>query len=206
MLNLDQIAVKIKNRIPGPTRLQRYFSVLIPLLELQGELHLVYEMRSANLATQPGQICFPGGGIEKGEEFSEAAIRECSEELLIPSTKIELLGESDYLLTPFNFTIYAFVGRLKLNSLTEIKANSYEVAEVFTVPLKYFLNNPAEKYTAVLKSEFDSDFPYHLLPQGKKYNPRRGDYQIYFYRYQDKIIWGITAELTKKFIDIIRSE
>lgn len=203
-LNIKNIKAKIKNRIPGPTRIQHYFSVLIPLIEIEGELHLIYELRSKDLSTQPGEVSFPGGRIERGEEFSQAAVRECSEELLLPEDKIELLGESDYLITPFNFVIYSFVGRIKVNSLAEIKVNKHEVEEIFTVPLSYFLNHSAEKYAAVLKSEFDQDFPYHLLPQGEKYNPRQGDYQIYFYRYQNRVIWGITAEITKTFIDILK--
>jgi 8-oxo-dGTP pyrophosphatase MutT (NUDIX family) len=203
-LNLKKIEAKIKNRIPGPTRIQHYFSVLIPLIEIEGETHLIYELRSQNLNTQPGEVSFPGGRIERGEEFSQAAVRECSEELLIPESKIELLGEADYLITPFNFVIYAFVGKININSIEEIKVNNYEVEEIFTVPLAYFLEHQVEKYAAVLKSEFDQDFPYHLLPQGEKYNPRQGDYQIYFYRYQGRVIWGITAEITKSFIDILK--
>ena len=204
-LKIKTIEEKIQNRIPGPTRIQHYFSVLIPLIKIEGKTHLIYELRSKNLNTQPGEVSFPGGRIEQGEEFSQAAVRECSEELLIPESKIELLGESDYLITPFNFMIYAFVGKINVDSIAEIKVNNYEVEEIFTVPLEFFLNHPVEKYAAVLKSEFDQDFPYHLLPQGEKYNPRQGDYQIYFYRYQDRVIWGITAEITKSFIDILKN-
>lgn len=203
-LKIKNIKEKIQNRIPGPTRIQYYFSVLIPLIEIDGETHLIYELRSKNLNTQPGEVSFPGGRIERGEEFSQAAVRECSEELLISESKIELLGEADYLITPFNFVIYAFVGKINVDSIEEIKINNYEVEEIFTVPLDFFLNNQVEKYAAVLKSEFDQDFPYHLLPQGEKYNPRQGDYQIYFYRYQGRVIWGITAEITKAFIDILK--
>jgi len=205
-LNLKNIKAKINNRIPGPTRIQHYFSVLVPLIEIEGEIHLLYELRSQNLNSQPGQISFPGGRIERGEEFSQAAVREASEELLIPESKIELIGETDYLITPFNFIIYAFVGKVNVDSIKEIKFNDYEVEEVFTVPLNFFLNNPAEKYDAVLKSEFGSEFPYHLLSEGEKYSPRQGSYEIYFYRYQGRVIWGITAEITKTFIDIIKDK
>ncbi|MFP4198713.1 MAG: NUDIX hydrolase, partial [Halanaerobium sp.] len=91
-MKIKNIKEKIQNRIPGPTRIQHYFSVLIPLIEIEGETHLIYELRSKNLNTQPGEVSFPGGRIERGEEFSQAAVRECSEELLIPESKIELLG------------------------------------------------------------------------------------------------------------------
>jgi 8-oxo-dGTP pyrophosphatase MutT (NUDIX family) len=89
-LKIENIQEKIQNRIPGPTRIQLYFSVLIPLIEIKGQTHLIYELRSKNLSTQPGEVSFPGGRIERGEEFSQAAVRECSEELLIPEEKIDL--------------------------------------------------------------------------------------------------------------------
>jgi 8-oxo-dGTP pyrophosphatase MutT (NUDIX family) len=203
-LNFRKIKEKIQNRIPGSTRNQHYYSVLLPLICIEGKMHLVYEVRSENLSRQPGQISFPGGRVERGEEFSQAAVRECSEELLIDKNQIELLGEIDYLITPFNFIIYVFVGRLKLEDLSQIIVNNYEVDEIFSVPIDYFLENDVEKYSAVLKSEFDDDFPYHLIPQGKKHNQKRGAYEIYFYRYNGRIIWGITAEITKNFIDIIK--
>jgi len=203
-LKIKSIKEKVQNRIPGPTRIQHYYSVLVPLIEINGEIHLIYELRSQNLKTQPGEVSFPGGRIERGEEFSQAAVRECSEELLISESKIELLGETDYLITPYNFIIYSFVGKINIDSIESIKVNNYEVEEIFTVPLEFFLNHQAEKYAAVLKSEYDQDFPYHLLPQGEKFNPRQGDYQIYFYRYQGRVIWGITAEITKTFIDILK--
>lgn len=205
-LKISNIKGKIKNRIPGPTRDQHYYSVLIPLIESEGRLEIIYELRSNNLSTQPGEVCLPGGRIERGEDFSQAAVRECSEELLIPESKIELLGESDYLITPFNFIIYAFVGKIKLDSAAEINPNRYEVEEIFTVPLEYFLKQSAEKYNAVLKSEFEQEFPYYLLPRGEKYQPPHSDYPIYFYRYQKRIIWGITAEITKAFVDILSRE
>jgi 8-oxo-dGTP pyrophosphatase MutT (NUDIX family) len=204
-LNFREIKEKIKNRIPGSTRNQHYYSVLLPLICIKEEMHLVYEVRSENLSRQPGQISFPGGRVERGEGFSQAAVRECSEELLINENKIELLGEIDYLITPFNFIIYVFVGKLNFKDLSQISVNNYEVDEIFSVPIKYFLENEVEKYSATLKSEFDDDFPYHLIPQGKKHNQKRVEYEIYFYRYKGRIIWGITAEITKNFIDIIKS-
>jgi len=202
-LKYKDIENKIKNRIPGSTRNQNYYSVLLPLLSLNGEMNLLYEVRSKNLSRQPGQISFPGGRVERGEEFSEAAVRECSEELLIEKSKIKLLGEIDYLITPFNFIIYVFVAKLDFESLSDIEFNSYEVNEIFSVPVEYFINNEPEKYSAYLKSEYDQDFPYHLIPDGRNHSPSRTEYNIYFYRYQDRVIWGITAEITKNFINII---
>lgn len=40
-------------------------AVLAPVVCVDGEEHLVFEVRSSKLSWQPGDICFPGGVIEK---------------------------------------------------------------------------------------------------------------------------------------------
>jgi 8-oxo-dGTP pyrophosphatase MutT (NUDIX family) len=42
-------------------------AVIIPLVEINGEINLLFEVRSKRLKSQPGDICFPGGQIEIGE-------------------------------------------------------------------------------------------------------------------------------------------
>lgn len=48
-------------------------------------------------------------------------------------------------------------------------------------------------------------FPYEKIPGGKNYDWKQGKYSVYFYEYQEYIIWGMTAKITKNFIDIIKS-
>lgn len=45
----------------------RFYSVLIPLVEREGKMHVLLEKRAAHIS-QPGEICFPGGRIEAGEQ------------------------------------------------------------------------------------------------------------------------------------------
>ena len=57
----------------------RYFVIMPLLTEIDGELHFILNKRAAGV-NQPGDICFPGGHVEPGESFTEAAIRETWEE------------------------------------------------------------------------------------------------------------------------------
>jgi len=204
-MKIDKIKSKIKNRIPGPLRIERYYSVLIPVFEINNRTYILYEVRADHLSTQPGEISFPGGRVERGETFCQGAVRECSEELNIAEEKIDVMGEVDYLITPFNFIIYAFVAKIDIDNLDEIEVNKNEVKEIFKVPVDYLMTHKPEKYRAELESEMDKNFPYHLIPGGEDYNHRRSSYTIYFYRYEDRIIWGITAEISKNFIDILKN-
>lgn len=77
------------------------FSVLIPLIEADNGLEILFEIRSSDLRSQPNEVCFPGGRIENAESPTECAIRETHEEILISPDQIQIVGELQTLLTPF---------------------------------------------------------------------------------------------------------
>ncbi len=80
-----------------------------------------------------------------------------------------------------------------------------EVDHIFTVPIDFFLENQPKVYYVDLHTSISRDFPYNLIPNGENYSWQKGKYPVYFYRYNDYIIWGgYTAKMTKHFIDIIK--
>ena len=179
-------------------------SVLLPLIEKNGELHLLFEKRSMLMNTQPGEICFPGGKVENGELPMLSAIRETMEEIGVKEDLIEVLGELDTVVTPFNLLIIPFVGIVHIESSETLELNKSEVDFVFTVPLRHFIDFPPEKYLVSTKLELPHDFPFDKIPQGKDYAFRRGEYDILFYQYEDYVIWGLTAKIINNFVQIIR--
>ncbi|MDG2702973.1 CoA pyrophosphatase, partial [Vibrio parahaemolyticus] len=56
-------------------------AVLVPLVQVDGEWHVLFEVRSLTMRKQPGDISFPGGKLDGGETAQEAALRETYEEL-----------------------------------------------------------------------------------------------------------------------------
>jgi len=176
--------------------------VLLPLVRLDGIWQILFQVRSNDLSTQPGEVGLPGGRVEPTESRSEAALRESEEELGVSKNRIELLTELDYLVTPYNLIIYAFAGRLDISSLSDIPYNPAEVREIFSVPLQFFLENSPEIYRVEVTVQPDKDFPYHLIPGGKDYDWRQGEYPVFFYRYDNHIIWGFTARLIRAFLEL----
>ena len=68
-------------------------AVLVPLYEDGGELRLILTRRGDGMATHPGDVVFPGGGIEPGDSGPEdAARREAWEEIGLPPESVEVLG------------------------------------------------------------------------------------------------------------------
>lgn len=197
---LDQLA----NRKPGLMHENNYFvsAVLLPLVAIQGEMHILFEVRAENLKIQPGEICFPGGRVEKQERRfpQEAAVRETAEELGIPREKIRLAGPLDILATPQGRLVYPFVGELLTR---EFRPNPKEVAEVFFVPLKFFFDHPPGVSSTEVAVRYGADFPYARIP------PSYGrDWRVcwvfpsYYFEYGKYFIWGLTATILHHFLGL----
>lgn len=179
------------------------FSVLVPLLKKNGEYQLLFEVRSDVLKSQPGEVCFPGGAVERGETRKEAAIRETMEELGIYENQIDIIAPLDILITPANMGVYPFLAELKGYRGT---FSADEVDHIFTVPLKWFLAHEPECYSTEVQTIPGKDFPFELIPNGEEYHWRKGKYKVMFYQYGNQVIWGMTAKILHSFIQRCKEE
>ncbi|MCF6464597.1 NUDIX hydrolase [Clostridium sp. Cult2] len=203
-MDIDDIIRKVKDRTPRPLEVRQKYAVLIPLIKNKDRWEIIYELRAKNLKRQPGEISFPGGQVEKGETYMEAAIRETMEELNIQKENINLIGELDYLVSHSNTIIHSFLGTIHNIDVDNIRPNKDEVDHIFTVPIDFFINNEPKLYYIDLHAAISKDFPYYLIPNGENYNWRFDKHSVYFYNYKNYIIWGYTAKVTKHFVDIIK--
>ena len=175
---------------------------LFLLVEIDNETHILFEVRSMEMRSQPGDICFPGGRIDPDDPDPRyCAIRETTEELGIKETTIQDVIPLDYIAADNGRMIYPFVGRL--TNLEQINPNPSEVGEVFTVPLAHFLKTHPEKYKINVEVIPDADFPFDLIVGGENYNWRVRHIDELFYKYDNKVIWGLTARILTHFIELI---
>lgn len=204
-MDISYIEQLFKRRQGKPMEIVCNYAVLMPLILVDDEWHVLFEVRSEKLDRQPNEISFPGGRIEIRESFREGAIRETCEELNIESNNITLLGELDYIVST-NSAVYGFIGFLEDIDVDCIKYNEDEVNHVFTVPLDYFINNEPETHYTELEVIADEDFPYHMIQNGKDYNWHKRKQAVHFYVYNDYVIWGMTARFVKNFVKILKSD
>ncbi|MBI0027647.1 hypothetical protein B5S43_10975 [Gilliamella apicola] len=178
-------------------------AVLIPIVKVDNQLHLLFQIRSHKLKWQPGDICFPGGKVEIEDINPEqTAKRETCEELGLSINEITILGQLPKFIATLGMIIYPFVG--KIDSIDDLKLNFDEVESIFTVPLEWFKNNQPLHATMQVGHKPDNDFPYNLLPNRSKDWQKRSEHLVYFYHYNNYIIWGLTAQIIKQFINIIQ--
>jgi peroxisomal coenzyme A diphosphatase NUDT7 len=206
-MEIDFVLAKLKSHSPtflGSENFSKY-AVLLPLVKKGNDIHVLFEVRSLKLRRQPGEICFPGGRIDLQDmDEKSAAIRETTEELGIKNEDIFNVLPLNYLFSPFGMIIYPYVGFIE--NPEKITPNISEVEEVFTVPLSYFMKNEPKIYEINFKAEPEENFPFDLLIGGKEYNWRTRHLDEYFYLYESRVIWGLTARILAHFIEILRMD
>lgn len=159
-------------------------AVLVPLVERGDETTVILTKRTEDLKDHPGQISFPGGRVDPGDDSPvETALRETEEEIGIGRNKIEILGRLDTYLTATGFSVTPVVGRIE--TPFETRPEPGEVAEIFEVPLSFLLD------------------PANHLREERWF----GDLQWFAYAmpYAQYRIWGITAGMIRNFYEILLS-
>lgn len=190
------------------SHIDEYFkaAVLVPLVEIDGELHILFEKRAQTIK-QGGEICFPGGKIDPEDASSlHAALRETQEEIGCRQEQIDILGRLDTLFLPSGVLINPYIGILN-EKVEQLKIEPAEVAAVFTVPVGFFLKNEPEHYDCKVMVH-----PYTIDPETKEkedllpveelglpeyYREPWGNarHRIYAYRTEHGVIWGLTAQI-----------
>ena len=90
----------------------RRAAVLIPLIPRDGDWDLLLTRRTSELPHHRGQIAFPGGSVDGGENCEMTALREAQEEVGLESARVNILGCHDDIRTPTGFIISPVIGIL----------------------------------------------------------------------------------------------
>ena len=177
------LAERLKQTITEPRRISA--AVLIPLYQSRGEYHIVFIKRTDTVKTHKGQISFPGGGWDECDRtLRDTAIREACEEIGLRAEDIEIIGElDDEITTTSNYIVTPFVGIIPWPY--RFIPEKAEVDEIITVPLSALLDK------ANVKPAIET------IDGGIVVDS-------YNYLYQGKIIWGATARILQKFLEIVK--
>ena len=134
---------------------------------------VILTVRREHLRTHAGQIAFPGGRVDPGEEAVAAALREAQEEILLDPAAVEVVGAIEPYLTVTGYVVTPVVGVIPPGLALE--PHEHEVADWFEAPLAFLLD-PANQHQR------------SALFQGRE----RHYYEI---DWQGRRIWGATAAM-----------
>lgn len=125
---------------PAMLKALRPASVLVPVMRRSGGLQVLLTRRSDSLRSHQGQISFPGGRREDGDESAAAAaLREAHEEVGLPQSAVEVVGYLDDYPTLTRYLITPVVGLVE--DVREMRPCAREVAEIFEVPLEFLVES-----------------------------------------------------------------
>lgn len=147
--------------------------------ELQN-LHVLLTLRTDTIR-HAGQISFPGGRSESGEELLQTALRETEEEIGISPEKIHVACSlSSFTLHKSQNIITPFVGFLL--ERPDLNPNPEEVQEVFNCDLDVLVDD-------------------HFLKK-KKWNLLDQDFEVPYWDVHEVPLWGATAMMLSELLTL----
>jgi 8-oxo-dGTP pyrophosphatase MutT (NUDIX family) len=145
-------------------------AVLIPVTD-RPRPGVILTQRTETLRRHAGQVAFPGGRLDPGEDAVTAALREADEEIALPPSAVEVIGASDRYRTGTGYSITPILGVVPPD--LPLVASEAEVAAVFEVPLDFLLDVANQRENSAMWQGRERRF-YELL-------------------WEDRRIWGATA-------------
>ena len=104
-----------------------------------GEAHIVLTVRADSLGRHSGQVSLPGGVVEPGETFEQAALREAHEEIGLPLEPVRVLGALTSLDIPVSgFRLHPIVAVTM--SRPTLSPSDAEVAHILEVAVDQLLD------------------------------------------------------------------
>lgn len=174
------------------SELRRYFpsqpvsaAVLLPIIDRGDSLAVLLTERASDLRHHAGQISFPGGRIEAGDATAvDAALREAREEIGLPASHVEVVGLLPDHLVVTGFRVTPVVALVR--SGYRLSLDRSEVADVFEVPLPFFLD------------------PANHVRRRRRFDEH--EVELTDMPYGSRNIWGATASILMTLYRVLRDE
>nr|WP_202613801.1 CoA pyrophosphatase [Halostella pelagica] len=177
-MDLDRVTEYTPRAVTG----EKYdAAVLIPVVERDGEAHLLFTKRAEHLGEHPGQMSFPGGGREpEDEDLQATALREAREEIGLDPEETEVLGRIDDIRTVTEYSVTPFVARVPDR---EYEPDDGEVAEIAVLSVADMLD--------------DANYDYE-----RREHPHYGEVVIHYFRVDGYTVWGATGRIVVDFFEL----
>jgi 8-oxo-dGTP pyrophosphatase MutT (NUDIX family) len=179
------------------TEAPRPAAVLIPLFQSSNapdsnmSWHVLFTRRTNSVAEHQGQVAFPGGRADPTDTTPEmTALREAHEEIGLNPIRVKILGSMDNLLTITNYLVTPIVGVIPWPF--PIQLEETEVSRVFSIPLDW------------LADPNNHEIRFRTIPGLYARILKKDTHPVIFFQpYDDELLWGVSAEITVRLINIL---
>jgi 8-oxo-dGTP pyrophosphatase MutT (NUDIX family) len=192
-----RIRAALAERPPSPLDVAgfRPAAVLVPLLDRAGGPTLLFTRRTESVPSHKGEISFPGGAREPGEDAVRAALREAEEEVGLPPALAEPLGTLDDVPSIARYVV------------TPVVAAVFEVLEPFELPLSALLEPGQRRASLFDPALLPPELPLALLrahtsARFEEVDPATGHWKVWsFHADPARVVWGLTARIVADLLD-----
>ena len=160
---------------------ERQAAVVAPVLERDGEDHVLFTKRADHLGEHPGQMSFPGGGREPSDpDLRATALREAEEEIGLRPDEAEIVGRLDDIRTVTDYSVRPFVARIPDR---EYVPDEREVAEIAVLSVADLTD----------EANYESE---------RREHPHHGDVRLHFFRVGGYTVWGATGRMLVQLLEL----
>lgn len=174
----ERLPRRARRRLERPRRA----AVLVPIIDDGGPLRLLLTRRTEDLPTHAGQVAFPGGLVEPGEDDpATTALREAEEEIGLPAEAVEILGLlDDFPTRTGTVAVTPVVGVVR--RLPALRARDAEVARIFDVPVADLMQS--DRWT------------WREEPRGD------ARLRVYYFLHEGETLWGLSARIVLHLLEV----
>ncbi|MCI0421316.1 MAG: CoA pyrophosphatase [Acidobacteria bacterium] len=181
---IEGIASQLRSRTPRRLDVDHAgrAAVLMPILPEGTEFSFLLTQRTHKVETHKGQISFPGGVQDDSDQnLLQTALRETWEEIGLTPEAIHILGEFDEYLSITGLIVTPFAAWV--GGPLNLAPNADEVDEILRVPFSVFQDSRQLRVETRVR--------------------RGAERKVYFYDFQGKEVWGLTAQIIRDFLKLL---
>jgi 8-oxo-dGTP pyrophosphatase MutT (NUDIX family) len=168
---------------------QRDAAVLAPVIERDGEQHLLFIERAEDIDEHSGEVGFPGGGHEPEDTDMQAtAIREVYEEIGMRGDEPEIVGRLDDIRTITGYAVTPFVARVPDRAY---EPDGIEVADIAVLPLSALTDDRNYRYERYDPSEYE----------GREYD-EYDEIVVHYFDVDGHLVWGATGRILVDLLEL----
>lgn len=154
-------------------------AVLIGLIDRPEGTTLLLTERAVHLRSHSGQVAFPGGKLDPGEDAVAAALREAEEEVGLSRAHVEPFAQLEPYLSGSGYRIVPVVAEIR--PPFDLRINREEVADVFEPPFAFVMN------------------PANHQRQSREW--KGATRHFYAMPWESHYIWGVTAGILRNMYE-----
>ncbi|MFC7098234.1 NUDIX hydrolase [Halobaculum marinum] len=164
------------------TDAERRAAVLAPIIDRSGEPHVLFTKRADHLGSHPGQMSFPGGGVETiDSDLTATALREADEEIGLRASEVDVIGRLDDIQTVSEYAVTPFVGTAPDR---EYVPSDDEVAEIAILAVA----------DLTARENYESE---------RRDHPHYGDIRLHFFHVDGYTVWGATGRMLVQLLELL---